>query len=174
MDPKLRLVDPETIAPETETRELNANERAAAEVAILLEAIAERIPRLTAPNAARKKRAIAARTVRREYVLSMIDTIERRQNYQLLRSFDLAEARDTLEFNDAFRPIAARMFVLLSSLKFTMADRMAEVIRQALQAYTMAKPIAEAAKDDVFAAELELVAQDLNRKNKPKTKKKKE
>ena len=169
MDPKLRLVTSETAAP---ARELNANERAAAEVLALLEEIAARIPRLTGPSAEKNKRIRGARTVPREYVLAMLDTAETQLDDTLvLQTLDPADARDTVEFNAAFRPVARRLAVLLQSLNFTMAARWTDVVGRALKAYGMAKATSELPGNETLAAELELVAKELNRKGKKKRKK---
>ncbi|HEY0157489.1 MAG TPA: hypothetical protein VGF28_09410 [Thermoanaerobaculia bacterium] len=172
MDQKLRLVQTDTKAPEPEPRVLNPSERAAAEVAALLDEIVARIPRLTAPAPGRKNSVRGARTVRREYVVAMIDVVERHRELTEVRvQLDAAQARETLEFRDAFRPIAMRLAVVLKSLTFTMDARWAAVVQQALAAYAMAQAISGAPGRESLAAELELVAKDLNRKDKPKKKK---
>src|SRR3954451_3011616 len=57
-------------------------------------------------------------------------------------TFDVAEARETLQFLDAFRPIADQIAALLAAVNHTMEARKARVVDAGLRTYAVAKALA--------------------------------
>jgi len=142
-------------------------ERLANEIADAIEAIAARIPQLEAPHPSTATSVRGARTVSREFIVSMIAAVEATPALQTVGTFDTEEARATLQFIDAFRPIADRLAALLASINYTMASRRAKVAAAAMTTYAVAKGLARDAESAPLAAHLETLRRDLGRRNRP-------
>ena len=87
---------------------------------------------LATPHPATAKRVRGARTVPREFVLSMMAVAERRPDLPFLSKFDSAKAREVLEASDAYRLVAERTAMFLASLNYTIEARWAEVAADAM------------------------------------------
>jgi hypothetical protein len=90
-------------------------EQLAAEVAKVMDLIGEALD-LETPHPSTARRVRGARTIPREFVLSMIAAAERRPDFPALGEFDSAEARAVLESAEACRLVAERTAMLLASL----------------------------------------------------------
>src|ERR1044071_6699431 len=110
---------------ETTSPTITAAQRLADDIAEAIDAIAARIPGLEAPHPSTATRVRGARTVSREFIASMIAAVEATPDLQSTGTFDPQEARATLQFIDAFRPIADRLASLQASINYTMASRRA-------------------------------------------------
>lgn len=161
MDTQLRLLPPLDYPSPTVT----AAEELAAEIGEAIDSLAARIPRLEAPHPSTATHVRGARTVSRGFLTSMIAAVEARPELQSLGTFDTDEARDTLQFRDAFRPIADRVAMLLASLNYTMAARQAKVAANAMRTYEIMKALARDAGGAPLVEHLEVLRRDLGRKN---------
>jgi hypothetical protein len=112
--------------PETAT--ITEMDRIAEQVAAAVEAVSTLIPRLERPHPSTRGRIRAHRTVPREFVVSMIAAVEQLEELRVVRKFDVDDARETLQFIDAFRPIADQLAALTDALRFTLESRKARVV----------------------------------------------
>lgn len=146
-------------------------EQLAAEVAKVIDLIAARL-QLEIPHPSTASRVRGARTVPREFVLSMIAAAERRPDLPVLGGFDSAEARAVLESLDAYRLVAERTAMFLASLNYTIEARWAKVTADAMHTFSTASIVAGDPKHAELAAEVENLRRQLGRKGKGGRKKK--
>jgi hypothetical protein len=161
MDTQLRLV-PALDAPAPATPTITASDRLAGEIA---EAIAGRIPRLARPHPSTASRVGGARTVSREFIESMIAAVESQPELRAVNTFDVDEAREMLQFNDAFRHVVDRLEALTASVSHTIEWRKAKVVFAALRTYEIAKGLARDPDSAALAGHLENLRRDLGRTN---------
>jgi hypothetical protein len=161
MDTQLRLVP--LLAGLTPT--ITASDRLAAEIAEAIDAIAERIPRLERPHPSSASRVRGARTVSREFIESMIAAVESQPELRAVNTFDVDEARQMLQFNDAFRHVVDRLAALTASVSHTIEWRKAKVVVAALRTYEIAKGLARDPDSAALAGHLENLRRDLGRTN---------
>jgi hypothetical protein len=147
------------------------SERLVAEVAKIMDVIAVRLE-LETPHPSTASRVRGARTVPREFVLSMMSAAERRPDLPNLARFDSARARAVLADTDAYRLIAERMAMFLASLNYTIEARWAEVVTDAMITLSIATTMAKDRKNADLAAEVESLRRQLGRKGQKKKKKK--
>jgi hypothetical protein len=160
MNRKLTLDPSDAIPSPTVT----ADERRAAKVIEALWVIEELVPELEVPHPSKSGRARGARTVTRRFIASMSVAVEDAEELQRLGRFDPDEARAVFQFNDAFRPVADRMAVLLATLNHTMESRKAKVAGAALDTYAAAKRYARNRRSKL-TLHVERLRRDLGRKN---------
>ena len=157
----------ESIAPAEEEASaepaIRPAEQLAADVARAMDLIAERL-KLETPHPSTARRVRGARTVPREFVVSMIAAAERRPDYPFLGEFDSAEARSVLESSDAYRMLAERTAMLLASLNYTIEARWAKVVGSAMYAFSQASVVAEQPEQAELAAEIENLRRQLGRR----------
>jgi len=90
-------------------------------------------------------------------LLSAIAAVETSAQLQQTGKFDVGDARDTLQFVEAFRPCVDQLDVLVRDMKFTIAARRATALASALQLYDIAKGIGrDASSADVAAHALNM------------------
>lgn len=138
-------------------------EQLVAEVVKVMDLIAERLE-LESPHPSTARRVRGARTVPREFVVSMIAAVERRPDFPFFSRFDSAEARAVLESSDAYRVLAERTAMLLASLNYTIEARWAKVVASAVHTFSMASIVAEQSERAELAAEIENLRRQLGRK----------
>lgn len=138
-------------------------EQLAADVAKVMDLIAERL-KLETPHPSTARRVRGARTVPREFVVSMIAAAERRPDFPFIGEFDSAEARSVMESSDAYRTLAERTAMLLASLNYTIEARWAKVVAGAMYAFSQASIVAEQPDKAELAAEIENLRRQLGRK----------
>ena len=78
------------------------------------------------------------------------------------------DARDTLQFIDAFRPVSDKVTAFAKSLNDTMASRKANLAADALQVYSIAKGYARDPNSATVAALVANLKRDLGRRGRPK------
>jgi hypothetical protein len=91
------------------------------------ERIAQQVARLSMPHPSTARGVRTGRMVRREQIAELIALVEQFEVLHRLGTFDVAEARETLQFIGAFRPIADQFDGLLSAVNYTMEARKARV-----------------------------------------------
>lgn len=154
----------------TESKELTPRSpEMAAEAAKVIDLIAERLE-LETPHPATAKRVRGARTVPRDFVVSMIAAAERMPAFPTLQGFDLAEAREVLESADAYRIVSERTALFLARVNYTIEARWAAVAANAMKIFSMWSIMAENPENAEVAAEVENLRRLLGRKG-PRKKK---
>jgi hypothetical protein len=103
----------------------------------------------------------------------MMSAAERRPDLPNLARFDSARARAVLEATEAYRLIAERTAMFLSSLNYTIESRWAAVVADAMITLSIATTMAGDPKNAELAAEVEVLRRQLGRKGLRKKKKKK-
>ena len=111
-----------------ETPTVTEMDRVAEQVRATIDSVAALIPRLEQPHPSTRHRIRAHRTVPRAFIVSMIAAVEEIETLRLVRKFDVDDARETLQFIDAFRPIVDQLQALTSALRFTIESRKARVV----------------------------------------------
>src|SRR5712691_9388099 len=138
MSTELRVVPP----LDEPTPTITASERLCAELGEAIDAIAGQIPRLERSHRSNASQVRGARTVSREFIESMIAAVEDREELRAVGTFDAGEAREMLQFNDAFRHVLDRLRALTASINYTMESRKARVAFAAMRTYEIAKGLA--------------------------------
>ena len=152
---------------------VRAPEELAAEVTRILEVIAEHL-QLETPHPSTARCVRGARTVSREFVVSMIAAAERHPDHPILERFDSARARKVLESTDAYRIMAEYTAMFLARLKYTTEVNWAEVVANAMETYALAGIRAKHSKNAVLAAEVANMRQHLRKGGRKSGRKKKE
>jgi hypothetical protein len=140
-------------------------DRIAGDVNRLLDEIIETIPDLDTPHPLNSKDARAARTVSRDFLVRLIHATEELPDLEDFGFLRPEEAREVLQFIDAFRPIADRLAVLLKTLNHTMAARKAKIAIAAMNTYMMAKRYARRPQNAALSLHVERLRQALGRTN---------
>jgi hypothetical protein len=167
------IVPLESLVPSEEERSperaVRPPEQLAAEVAKVIDLIAE-VLHLETPHPSTARRVRGARTIPREFVISMIGAAERRPDLPVLGAFDSAEARAVLESAEACRLVAERTTMFLTSLNYTIEARWAKVVSDAMKTYLLASIWAKDLNNATLAAETENLRRQLGRKGRGKKK----
>jgi len=98
-----------------------------------------------------------------DFIATVLAAVAADPQLQNVNKFDVVEARDTLQFLEAFRPVIAQAEALLATLKFTCASRKARVIADGLQIYMIAKGISRDPGSAAVASYAENMKRDLKR-----------
>lgn len=140
----------------------------AAEFSAELDEIAAIIPKLEAQHVSTANFVRSHLNVPTEFLATVIAAVEQTVELQGVKKLDVATARDTLQFIEAFRPVLDKVTAFARNLQYTMNSRKASLAADALQIYDIAKGIA---RDPNSAAVASLVAnmkRDLGRRGRPK------
>ena len=95
----------------------------------------------------------------------MIAAIEDRPELTALGTFDVDEAREMLQFNDAFRHIVDQLTALARSVNYTMESRKARVAFAAMRTYEIARGLARDPDGAPLVRHLEAQRRDFGRTN---------
>lgn len=98
-----------------------------------------------------------------QFIATAIAAVESTPELQSVNKFDVTEARDVLQFIDAFRTVVDQMDVLAQQLKFTIDGRKAKVAADALQIYDIAKGVARDPGSGVLQLHVKNMRRDLGR-----------
>ena len=161
-------VDPAPDPTPTPTPTVTFYQKLADDFSKALDEITAIIPKLEITHPATANFVRSHLNVPTEFLATAIAAVEQTPELQGTGKLDVAAARDTLQFIDAFRPIQDKVTAFANSLKFTMASRKASLAADALQIYSIAKGIA---RDPGAAAVASLVSnlkRDLGRRGRPK------
>ena len=150
---------------------LTKSEIEAALVRKVLREAAKRIPGLKAPHKPLARSLTAHRTVPRKFLLGIIFAVETSERLRAISQFDAEDAREAMEFQAAFRPVADQLALMLASINYTIDLRMAPVAAGALRTYTIAQLLARDPGNNVVPQGLSALKRDLGRKG-PRKKKK--
>ena len=133
-----------------------------------LDDIAAIIPKLESTHAATANFVRSHLNVPTEFLATAIAAVEQVPELQNVNKLDVAAARDTLQFIEAFRPVQDKVTAFASSLKFTMASRKATLAADALQIYSIAKGVARDPGSAGVASIVANLKRDLGRRGRPK------
>lgn len=107
------------------------------------------------------------RNVPADFIATVLAAVEANPELQRLGKFDVVEARDTLQFINAFRPVVDRVTAFIRNVQFTMDSKKAKVAVSGLQIYDIAKGIARDPSSAVVGAHVRSMKRDL-RRSRPK------
>ena len=133
-----------------------------------LDEIVQIIPKLEITHPATANFARSYLNVPTAFLATAIAAVEQNPELQGVNKLDVAAARDTLQFIEAFRPMQDKITALARSLKFTMASRRAALAADSLQIYDIAKGIARDPGAAAIASHVENLKRDLGRRGRPK------
>ena len=106
-----------------------------------------------------------------DFVSTVLTSVEADPQLQSINKFDVVEARDTLQYLEAFRSVIDQVEMFVTTLKFSCAARKARVVAQALQTYAIAKGLGRDASSASVASLAKIMKRDLNRPGRPLKKK---
>jgi hypothetical protein len=160
---KLKLVaavDPATGPAPTITRyqEIAGNLTVAVKEAFTL------IGSFEAPHRATVKFVRGHQSVPNDFIRTVASSVDDTPELQSVKKLDVNEARDTLQFIDAFMPVVDLLNALGRDLKFTIDSRKAKVAADALQIYEIAKGVARDPGSANVASHVANMKRDLNRR----------
>ena len=161
MESELHLVPP----PDGPQPTITASESLADEIRQAIDALAGRIPRLALPHPTTAPHVRGAHTVSRTFLESMIAAVEQSAELRAIETFDVDEARETLQFNDAFRHVVDHLNTLVAAINYTMQLRKAKVTFAAMRTYAIAKAMARDPESTDLFAHVENLRRDLARRN---------
>jgi hypothetical protein len=137
------LDHPKSAAPEEPpSPTVTHYEQVVAEVSIAIDTAFAAVKGIEAPHPSTRDFVRTYQSVSSEFIGAVIAFVEATPELQSVNKFNVAEAKDTLQFIDAFGPLVARLGALARDLKFTAQSRKAKVAEVALRTYDMAKSIA--------------------------------
>jgi hypothetical protein len=106
-----------------------------------------------------------------DVISSTIAAVEANPELANTKKFNVAEARATLQFLNAFRPIIDQVDELRTNLRFTYFARKARVVADALQTYAIANGLGRDPSSAGVAAHAANIKRDLRRPRPKKEKK---
>ena len=106
-----------------------------------------------------------------DFVSTVLTSVEKDPQLQVINKFDVVEARDTLQYLDAFRSVIDQVEFFLTNLKFSCATRKAKAVFQGLQVYAVAKGLGRDASSASVASLAKIMKRDLGRPGRPLKKK---
>jgi hypothetical protein len=97
------------------------------------------------------------------FIGSVIAAAEANPDLPAVSGFDVTNARDTLQFGDAFRPMADKLRAAAKNIRFTIDSRRAQVNREALQFYAVAKGVARDPRKTTVSIHVRFLKRDLGK-----------
>jgi len=107
-----------------------------------LDALAAGIPQLEVSHETTAKFVRGHQNVPEAFVATVVSAVEQSAELQGVGTLNATTARDSLQFIEAFRPVADKLAVFARTLRFTVDSRRATLNEQALQMYAIAKSVA--------------------------------
>jgi hypothetical protein len=150
---------PEVIITPTLTRAQELAEQFMTE----LDRIVTIIPKLDVRHRSTANFVRSHQAVPNEFLVSSVAAVEQTVELQGLNKLKPADAREALQFIEAFRPVVDKLHDFARNLLFTMNTRKALVASDALHIYSVAKRIAADASNASLAAHVENMKRDLDR-----------
>jgi len=149
------------VSPATPT--VTHYQQLAADFIKALDQITTIIPQLEAAELAVAKFTRGQLGVPELFCATAIAAVEQLPELQASNRLDPVAGRDALQFLDAFRTVRDRAIAFAKSLKFTFDSRKANLSRQALQVYALAKALNRDKRNPEIAAHVENMKRDLAR-----------
>lgn len=135
----------------------------AAQVSAAIVAVVKLIPAFEPRHAETAQFVKRYQTFSDDSIRSTIAAIDANPELNSANTFDLEEARSTLQFLDAFRPVMDQADQFRSDLRFTYFSRKAHVVEQVLQTYALAKGMGRNPLSAGVAAHAKVIKRDLRR-----------
>jgi len=136
-------------------------QQVASEVNGAIETALAQIAPLEAPHPTTRAFVRANAAIDTNFIASVIAAVENNKELQGTK-FNLVEARDALQFAEAFRPILDRITILARNLKFTIDARKANVAEDALHVYALGKRYSKNPNSTVLP-DVEIMRRELGR-----------
>jgi len=155
-------------APDTPT--ITHYEQVAANVSKAIDELLALIPNFVASHPSTKGFVRAQKSVSDDFLISAIAAVEESPELQALNQFDVTQARDALQFSQAFRPIKDKLNAGAANVGFSIDLRRANVISPALQAYDLIKGLARNPAGTTAASHAGNLKRDLGRSGKRRKK----
>jgi hypothetical protein len=149
------------VSPQTPT--VTHYQQLAADFVKALDQIATIIPQLEEAELAVAKFTRGQLGIPEKFCATAIAAVEQLPELQALNRLDPVAGRDTLQFLEAFRTVRDRAVAFAKSLKFSFDSRKANLSRQSLQIYAVAKGLARDKRNPEVAAHVENMKRDLAR-----------
>jgi hypothetical protein len=121
------------------------------------------IPSLVEPHPSTTGFVRSHQNVPLQFIATAIAAVEANPELQATANFDVTEARDALQFIDAFRPMADRLNAAAENLTFSIDTRRANVSAGALQVYAVAKGVARVPQNTAVASHVGNLKRDLGK-----------
>jgi hypothetical protein len=163
-----RIVASDTAAEPGVTPTLTHYQQLAAEFCKQLDEIAATIPKLELTHASTAKFVRSHLNIPTEFLATAIAVVDQVPELLNANRLDITAARDTLQFIEAFRPVADKVVSVAKSLTDTMAARKATLAADALQVYSIAKGLARDPNSAHIAAMVSNLKRDLGRRGRTK------
>jgi hypothetical protein len=141
------------------------------ELLVDLEAIRAKIPRFQHPHPKTRKLVRTFRSVPRQFVVQMNDSVHLSEELQAFKTYDPVEGAAALDFVDNFKVFRSQLASFLEAVNFTMEVRFAEVAEKGLRTYQIAKAFRRAPRTSL-GPHLTRMREALNRAGGKRRKKK--
>ncbi|HEX3578232.1 MAG TPA: hypothetical protein VHY33_06680, partial [Thermoanaerobaculia bacterium] len=158
--------------PATPTPTVTHYDQVSANFSKAFEALLAVLPHFVESHPSTKGFVRTQKTVSDEFLVSTIAAVEETPGMLGLNQFDVSEARDSLQYGLAFRPIRDKLFAAAKNVDFSINLRRANVVEPALQTYVVVKGLARNPAGTLAASHAGNMKRDLgragrNRKKKP-------
>jgi hypothetical protein len=141
----------------------------ATEFMTALDEISQLIPKLEAAHVSTANVVRSRLNVPNQFLATVTASVEQVPELQAMEKYDVNEARDTLQFLEAFRPVRDKVDAFATNLKYTMDSRKADLATKALLTYDVAKGLARDPNSATISALVSNMKRDLGRRGRPKT-----
>src|ERR1043165_5846225 len=152
----------------TSTPTVTHYQQVADQVCKALDDIAALIPKLELTHASTAKFVRSHLNVPTEFLATAIAVVEQVPELSNVNKLDVVGARDTLQFIEAFRPVADKAMAFAKSVTDTISLRKANLAADSLQVYAIAKGLARDRKSGGIASLVANLKRDLGRRGRPK------
>ena len=153
------------------TPTLTHYEEIAQDLSKAIDAMLALIPSFVEPHPTTKPFVDSHQSVSNDFIATTIAAAEASPELQIVSNFDVAEARDVLQFISAFRPMQDKLNAAAKNLGFTIKSRRANINNDALRVYGIAKQVARDPKSTFLSAHVDFLKRDLGRAGKAGRKK---
>jgi hypothetical protein len=151
------------LADDTPTPTVTHYQQLAEQFSKALDEIAALIPQLQGEHPATANFVRSHQNIPVEFLGTAIAAVEQVPELQGVRKLNISEARDTLQFIEAFRPILDKALRFAKTLGFTLGTRKANLAADALQIYSIAKGVARDPNASLVASIVQDLKRDLGR-----------
>jgi hypothetical protein len=146
------------------------NQELADELSALLDTFEAKVPNFEQLHPSTLPFVRAHRFVPTPFLGSVIAAVAETPELQGVNKLDVNQAREVLQFIDAFRPIEEKLLALAHGIHFTIEMRRAGLAADALQIYSIAKGVIRDPGSAPLVQHIETMKRDLGR-SRPKKKK---
>ena len=98
-----------------------------------------------------------------DFIATVVAAVDADPELQNVKKFNVDDARDTLQYMEAFRPLVDKLTAMRNNVKFSCDTRKAKTVVESLQLYAIAKGIGRDASSASVAAHVDNMKRDLKR-----------